>query len=97
MWNALNRSDGAELFDELKTLGFEKLELSRHLTPDQVEHLKPYLRENPPCSIHNFCPILPGTSQATAEQEKIFTLQPERGTKRARGGSTHNPNDGTCR
>lgn len=71
MWNALKQSDGAALFDELKTLGFEKLELSRHLTPDQVEQLKPYLRENPPCSIHNFCPILPGISPAQAEQDRI--------------------------
>lgn len=72
MWNALKQPDGAALFDELKTLGFEKLELSRHLTSDQVEQLKPYLHENPPCSIHNFCPILPGTSQSEAEQDKIL-------------------------
>ncbi len=72
MWNALKQPDGAALFDELKTFGFEKLELSRHLTPDQVEQLKPYLRENPPCSIHNFCPILPGTIQAEAEHDKIL-------------------------
>ena len=71
MWNALKQPDGAALFDELKNLGFEKLELSRHLTLDQVEQLKPSLHDNPPCSIHNFCPILPGTSQAQAEQEKI--------------------------
>ena len=72
MWNALKQPDGAALFDELKDLGFEKLELSRHLTLDQVEQLKPYLHVNPPCSIHNFCPILPGTSQAGAEQDKIL-------------------------
>ena len=71
LWNALKQQDGATLFDELNNLGFEALELSRHLTPDQVEQLKPYLRENPPCSIHNFCPILPGTSQVEAERDKI--------------------------
>ena len=59
LWNALKQQDGAALFDELNALGFEAIELSRHLTPDQVEQLKPSLRENPPCSIHNFCPILP--------------------------------------
>ena len=47
MWNALKQQDGAALFDELKNLGFEAIELSRHLTPDQVEQLKPSLRENP--------------------------------------------------
>ena len=72
MWNALKQQDGAALFDELNTLGFETLELSRHLTPDQVEQLKPYFRENPPCSIHNFCPILPGTAQTEAEKDKIL-------------------------
>lgn len=72
LWNALKQPDGAALFDELKNLGFETLELSRHLTPDQIEQLKPYLRENPPCSIHNFCPILPEISQAEAEKDKIL-------------------------
>ena len=72
LWNALKQQDGAALFDELKNLGFETLELSRHLTPDQIEQLKPYLRENPPCSIHNFCPILPEISQAEAEKDKIL-------------------------
>ena len=72
MWNALKQKDGAALFDALRDLGFETLELSRHLTPDQIEQLRfPYLRENPPCSIHNFCPILPGTSQTEAEHDKI--------------------------
>ena len=70
MWNAFKQQDGAVLFDELKELGFESIELSRHLTPDQIEQLKPSLRENPPGSIHNFCPILPGTSQA--EEDKIL-------------------------
>ncbi len=69
LWNALKQQDGAALFDALKNLGFETLELSRHLTPDQIEQLKPSLRENPSCSIHNFCPILPGTSQADAERD----------------------------
>lgn len=79
MWNVLKQQDGAALFDELKTLGFETLELSRHLTPDQLEHLKPYLRETRPCSIHNFCPILPGTSPAAAEDDKILlsSLSPD--------------------
>ena len=74
MWNALQQQDGAELFDELKFLGFETIELSRHLTHEQVEQLKSSLRDVgqiPPCSIHNFCPILPNTSQAEAEQDKI--------------------------
>ena len=72
MWNALQQQDGAALFDELMNLGFEAIELSRHLTPEQVEQLKPSLREKPPCSIHNFCPILPGISQVDAEKDRIL-------------------------
>ena len=55
-----------------KTLALKRSNSVGILPPDQVEQLKPYLRENPPCSIHNFCPILPGTSQAEAEQDKIL-------------------------
>ncbi len=55
-WNALKQPDGAALFDELKELGFDTLGLSRHLTHEQVEQLKPLLREKPPCSIHSCCP-----------------------------------------
>ncbi len=75
MWNALKQPDGAALFDELKDLGFEVIVLSRHLTLEQVEQLKPVLRDIgqiPPRAIQNFCPILPGTSQSEAEDDKIL-------------------------
>ena len=75
MWNALKQPDGAALFDELKELGFEAIALSRHLTLEQVEQLKPMLRDIgqiPPCTIQNFCPILPGTLQSEAETDKIL-------------------------
>ena len=75
MWNALKQPDGAALFDELKDLGFEVIALSRHLTPEQVEQLKPILRnigQMPACAIQNFCPILPGTPQSEAENDKIL-------------------------
>lgn len=75
MWNALKQPDGTALFDELKELGFKAITLSRHLTLEQVEQLKPMLRDIgqiPPCAIQNFCPILPGTSQSEAETDKIL-------------------------
>ena len=43
MWNALRRPDGAALLDELKELGFDAIELSRHLTREQIEQIKPHL------------------------------------------------------
>ena len=52
-WNALTQPDGAALFDELKGLGFETIAFSQHLTHEQVEQLKPLLRENQPCLIRD--------------------------------------------
>ncbi len=74
MWNAFKQPDGAAMFDELKDLGFEIIALSRHLTQDQIEQLKPMLKEIgqiPPCSIHNFCPILPGIIPTESDNDKI--------------------------
>ena len=75
MWNALKQPDGAALFDELKDLGFESIVLSRHLTHEQVEQLKPLLQDIgqlPPCAIQNFCPTFPGTPKEDAENDKIL-------------------------
>ena len=71
MWNALRQPDGAALIDELNDLGFGAVELSRHLTRDQIEQLKPYLGRTKPCSIHNFCPILPDRPQSDSESDPI--------------------------
>ena len=71
MWNALKQPDGAALIDELNNLGFDAVELSRHLTRDQIEQLKPYLGRIKPCSIHNFCPILPDHLQSDSEIDPI--------------------------
>ena len=71
MWNALKQSDGGMIIDELKDLGFDTIELSRHLTLEQLEQLKPHLKANRSCSIHNFCPTLPNVRQANAENDLI--------------------------
>ncbi|RKU26168.1 hypothetical protein C6497_14025 [Candidatus Poribacteria bacterium] len=74
MWNAFRQPDGAAMFDELKDLGFDIIALSRHLTQDQIEQIKPILREigqKPPCAIQNFCPILPGIKQTDSDNDKI--------------------------
>ena len=71
MWNALKQPDGAALLDELKELGFDAVELSRHLTREQIEQIKPHLARTQICSIHNFCPILHGLPQSEAENDPI--------------------------
>ena len=73
-WNALTQPDGAALFDELTGLGFETIALSQHLTHEQVEQLKPLLREKPPCSIRDFYPS-PDLSRGT-----LATVEGSRGT-----------------
>lgn len=73
-WNAFKQPDGTALIDELRDLGFDSVALSRHLTHDQLEQLKPSFSEigqSSPCCIQNFCPILPGTSQEDAESDII--------------------------
>ena len=75
MWNALKQSDGTALIDELKVLGFSEIALSRHLTLEQLEQIKPSFKEigqPPPCCIQNFCPILPKVKQENAETDIIF-------------------------
>ena len=69
MWNAVDQPDGAAMVDELKDLGFDAIELSRHLTREQLEQLKPNLKQTKPCSIHNFCPVLPIIPQSEAEND----------------------------
>ena len=71
MWNALKQPDGAAMLDELKALGFDTIELSRHLTQEQLEQIKPHLDRTKLCSIHNFCPILPNIPQAEVENDPI--------------------------
>ena len=71
MWNALRQPDGAALLDEIKELGFDAIELSRHLTRGQVEQIKPHLATTQICSIHNFCPVLFGRPQSQAEADPI--------------------------
>ena len=71
MWNALRQPDGAALLDELKELGFDAIELSRHLTREQIEQIKPHLANTQICSIHNFCPVLHGFPQSEAENDPI--------------------------
>ena len=72
-WNALTQPDGAALFDELKALGFETIALSQHLTHEQVEQLKPLLRENPPCLIRD---TVIGRSRGTGPRATVKEGEP---------------------
>ena len=80
-WNALTQPDGAALFDELKVLGFETIALSQHLTHEQVEQLKPLLRENPPCLIRDtVIGRSRGTGPRATVKEAVSVRNRSRGT-----------------
>lgn len=81
MWNALRQPDGAALLDEIKELGFDAIELSRHLTRQQVEQIKPHLETTQICSIHNFCPVLFGLPQSQAEKDPIHLASLDAGAR----------------
>jgi len=71
MWNASKQADGAAMLDELKQLGFEAIELGRNLTHEQLETIRPHRSEIEICSIHNFCPILPGVRPEKSDSDPI--------------------------
>ncbi len=68
----MKQLDGSALIDELRDLGFDSIALSRHLTTEQLEQLKPSFRDigqTAPCCIQNFCPIILRTSQDDADND----------------------------
>lgn len=67
-WNALRYNNGNDLLFEIKSLGFEELELSFNLTSLMVTDIKKWVRHNRirVVSLHNFCPIPKGVSRVNA-------------------------------
>ncbi len=67
-WNAFRYQSGLELISEIKSLGFEEVELSFNLTEKIVEDILKLAREGQikVKSLHNFCPIPDGIERAKA-------------------------------
>jgi len=67
-WNAFRHSDGKELIDEIKKLGFREVELSFNLTDTILQGVSALVRENQirVASLHNFCPIPQGLRREEA-------------------------------
>jgi len=62
-WNAFRHTHGKTILQEIKKLGFSKLELSFNLTEEIVAQIEQEIRKNRKFSItsvHNFCPIPDG-------------------------------------
>jgi sugar phosphate isomerase/epimerase len=67
-WNAFRYTDGNKLISEIKTSGFEEIELSFNLTPSMVNDIQSQVLSNQikVISLHNFCPIPNGLKREEA-------------------------------
>jgi sugar phosphate isomerase/epimerase len=67
-WNAFRYLDGSKLVFEIKSLGFEEIELSFNLTASMVQDIEKLVKEGQVKvkSVHNFCPIPDGVKREEA-------------------------------
>ena len=74
-WNASQYSRAKDIIEEIKGLGFDRVELSFNLTFALVQEMLSLKKQGfiQVVSIHNFCPIPEGTSREKASPD-IFSL-----------------------
>lgn len=67
-WNALRYTDAKKLIFEIKSLGFQEIELSFNLTSAMIEDIAGLVgdRQIKVLSVHNFCPIPEGIERNLA-------------------------------
>jgi sugar phosphate isomerase/epimerase len=67
-WNAFRYSDGEGLVSEIKSIGFEEIELSFNLTLSQIKDIERAVKggQIKVTSVHNFCPIPDGINREEA-------------------------------
>lgn len=83
-WNALRCNNAEELLSEIKTLGFEEVELSFNLTPSLVGDIRVYASKDKikVISLHNFCPIPEGLKPDVALPDYYSMASPDEGKRR---------------
>lgn len=67
-WNAYRHTDGRALVEEIKRLGFDKIELSFNLTAEMIEAIETCVFDGFIVidSLHNYCPIPDGMTRREA-------------------------------
>jgi sugar phosphate isomerase/epimerase len=58
-WNAFRHTDGSSLINEIKTLGFDEVELGFNLTAPMIDTIETLVRGRfiKVSSLHNYCPV----------------------------------------
>ncbi|MFH1888882.1 MAG: TIM barrel protein [Candidatus Omnitrophota bacterium] len=67
-WNAFRYSDGKGLLSEIRSIGFEEVELSFNLTENHLKDIEKEVLDKQirVTSVHNFCPIPQGLNREEA-------------------------------
>ncbi len=80
-WNAFGYNSAEKLLFEIKSLGFEEIELSFNLTSPMVKEIKKLAKGQhlKIVSVHNFCPIIDGLrrEKALPDYYSMASLDPE--------------------
>jgi sugar phosphate isomerase/epimerase len=78
-WNAALHTDSNKLIQEVKSLGFDEVELSFNLTAFMVEAVGKLVEENQikVVSLHNFCPIPEGLKREEALPDCFSLASPD--------------------
>ncbi|MBU2035008.1 MAG: TIM barrel protein [Candidatus Omnitrophota bacterium] len=67
-WNAFRYSNGVPLIQEIKSLGFDEVELSFNLTSSMFKDIEDLVKKRfiQVTSLHNYCPIPTGLKRKNA-------------------------------
>lgn len=89
-WNAALHTDSNKIIQEVKNLGFDKVELSFNFTSSMVETVRRLVEENQikVVSLHNFCPIPDGLKREEALPDCFSLASTDESTRQKAVGFT---------